>query len=102
MRVRVRLFAMQREAAGRRELSVELDDGADVEAAWAAAVLLVPALAPGRSSVRFAVNGEYADPTRVRPTNVTIPPSSSVASRAASSDASASPNGASRSSRIRR
>ncbi len=62
MRVRVRLFAMQREAAGRRELSVELADGADVEAAWAAAVREVPALAPGRSSVRFAVNGDYADP----------------------------------------
>jgi molybdopterin synthase catalytic subunit/molybdopterin converting factor small subunit len=65
MRVRVRLFAMQREAAGRRELSVELGDGADVEAAWAASVALVPALAPGRSSVRFAVNGEYADATRL-------------------------------------
>lgn len=61
MRVRVRLFAMQREAAGRRELAVELADGASVEDAWAAAVAEVPALAPGRSSVRFAVNGEYAD-----------------------------------------
>jgi MoaE-MoaD fusion protein len=62
MRVRVRLFAMQREAAGRRELQVELADGAVVEDAWAAAVAAVPALAPGRASVRFAVNGEYADP----------------------------------------
>jgi molybdopterin synthase catalytic subunit/molybdopterin converting factor small subunit len=64
MRVRVRLFAMQREAAGRRELQVELADGAVVEDAWAAAVGAVPALAPGRTSVRFAVNGEYADPAR--------------------------------------
>jgi len=64
MNVRVRLFAMQREAAGRRELRVELQPGAVVEDAWTAAVREVPALAPGRSSVRFAVNGDYADPTR--------------------------------------
>jgi len=64
MRIRVRLFAMQREAAGRRELAVEVVDGAVVEDAWTAAVGQVPALAPGRSSVRFAVNGEYADPDR--------------------------------------
>ena len=65
MRIRVRLFAMQREAAGRRELGVEVPDGAVVEDAWAAAVREVPALAPGRASVRFAVNGDYAEPTRV-------------------------------------
>ena len=35
-----------------------------MEDAWAAAVREVPALAPGRASVRFAVNGDYADPTR--------------------------------------
>ena len=64
MNVRVRLFAMQREAAGRRELRVDLPAGAVVEDAWAAAVREVPALAPGRSSVRFAVNGDYADATR--------------------------------------
>ena len=64
MQVRVRLFAMQREAAGRRELTVQVADGAVVEDAWAAAVDAVPALAPGRVSVRFAVNGEYADATQ--------------------------------------
>ena len=37
MRVRVRLFAMQREAAGTRELAVELADGASLEDAWLAA-----------------------------------------------------------------
>ena len=65
MRIRVRLFAMQREAAGRRELAVEVPDGAVVEDAWAAAVGEVPALAPGRASVRFAVNGDYAGPDHV-------------------------------------
>ena len=49
-RVRVRLFAIQRELA----------DGARIEDAWAAIVARHPVLAPGRPSVRFARNGEYA------------------------------------------
>ncbi|HEX5824703.1 MAG TPA: MoaD family protein [Candidatus Limnocylindrales bacterium] len=61
MRVRVRLFALQRELAGARELSLELDDGATIETSWAAVVDRHPVLAPGRPSVRFARNGEYAD-----------------------------------------
>jgi molybdopterin synthase catalytic subunit len=62
LRIRVRLFAMQREAAGTRELRVEVPLGATVDDAWSAVVEAVPALAPGRSSLRFAVNGAYADP----------------------------------------
>jgi molybdopterin synthase catalytic subunit len=62
VRVRVRLFALQRELVGTREVSLELADGATVEASWAAVVGLHPALAPGRPSVRFARNGEYTDP----------------------------------------
>lgn len=61
--VRVRLFAIQRELAGTREVRVALPDGADVEAAWAALVAAHPVLAPGRPSLRFARNGEYAEPT---------------------------------------
>jgi MoaE-MoaD fusion protein len=63
IRVHVRLFAVQRELAGTREVPLELPDGADVEAAWAALVARHPVLAPGRASVRFARNGDYADPT---------------------------------------
>ncbi|HZC32842.1 MAG TPA: MoaD family protein [Candidatus Bathyarchaeia archaeon] len=63
MRVRVRLFALQRELAGSREVSLELPAGATVETSWAAVVERHPVLAPGRPSVRFARNGEYADPT---------------------------------------
>ena len=63
LRVRVRLFAVQRELAGTREIPLELGDGADVEAAWSALVERHPVLAPGRPSMRFARNGEYADPT---------------------------------------
>jgi molybdopterin synthase catalytic subunit len=63
IRVRAPLFAIQRELAGRRDVPLELPPGATIEDAWAALVAAVPALAPGRSSVRFARNGDYADPT---------------------------------------
>ena len=61
MRVRVRLFAIQRELAGTREVPLDLADGATVVDAWDALVALHPSLAPGRPSVRFARNGAYAD-----------------------------------------
>lgn len=53
---------MQRELVGAREIHVDLPAGATVDDAWAALVALHPALASGRASVRFAVNGEYAGP----------------------------------------
>ena len=64
-RVRVRLFAMQRELAGARQVDLELADGASIESAWSALIAIHPALAPGRSAVRFARNGVYADPTEI-------------------------------------
>ena len=60
--IRIRLFAVQRELAGTREVRVELPEASDVEAAWGALVARHPVLAPGRGSVRFARNGDYADP----------------------------------------
>lgn len=63
--VRVRLFAVQRELAGTRNVSIDLPDGADVEAAWVALVARYPVLVPGRASLRFARNGDYADPLTV-------------------------------------
>jgi molybdopterin synthase catalytic subunit len=62
-RVRVRLFAVQRELAGTRQVELELPDGASIETAWLALVALHPALGPGRAAVRFARNGVYADAT---------------------------------------
>jgi molybdopterin synthase catalytic subunit len=59
--VRVRLFAVQRELAGRRLVDLELPDGASIETAWLALVVEHPALASGRTAVRFARNGVYAD-----------------------------------------
>jgi MoaE-MoaD fusion protein len=63
MRIRVRLFATQRELAGTREVGLDLAEGATVADAWDALVALHPALAPGRDFVRFARNGSYADAT---------------------------------------
>jgi molybdopterin converting factor subunit 1 len=63
LRIRVRLFAIQRELAGTREVALELPTGSTVEEAWAAVVARHPSLAPGRPSVRFARNGDYADAT---------------------------------------
>jgi molybdopterin synthase catalytic subunit len=62
LHVRVRLFAMQRELVGSRELHLELSEGGTIEAVWSALVERHPGLAPGRPAVRFARNGAYADP----------------------------------------
>lgn len=61
MRIRVRLFAIQRELAGTREVGIDVPDGATIADAWEALVARFPALAPGRDFVRFARNGAYAD-----------------------------------------
>jgi MoaE-MoaD fusion protein len=59
--VRVRLFAVQRELAGTREVPLDLPEPATVGSAWDALASLFPVLAPGRPSVRFARNGVYAE-----------------------------------------
>jgi len=61
VRIRVRLFARQRELAGARDVALELTLGATIEDAWSALAARVPAIASGRPFVRFARNGEYAD-----------------------------------------
>jgi MoaE-MoaD fusion protein len=62
MNVRVRLFAVLRERAGRDEVAVELPDGATVADAMGELARL-PGLADviERMPVRMAVNREYAD-----------------------------------------
>ncbi len=62
MQIRIRLFARQREIAGSRAVDIEVSDGATIELAWLALVEQFPALAPGRPFLRFARNGEYAEP----------------------------------------
>jgi molybdopterin synthase catalytic subunit len=65
MRVRVRLFAIQRELAGTREVELDLPEGASIDAAWRAVEARFPAIAPGRPFVRFARNAAYAPPETV-------------------------------------
>ncbi len=60
MRVRVRLFASLREAAGNDEAVVSLEPGANLEQAWLALVALHPGLAERRASLAASVNRRYA------------------------------------------
>ena len=63
--VRARLFARQRELAGVREVRLELLPGATIEDGWSALAVIHPSIASGRPYLRFARNGEYAEPTDV-------------------------------------
>ena len=60
MRVRVRLFASLREAAGQERLELDLPDGVSVEAAWRSLAGRHPALEARRASLAAAVNRAYA------------------------------------------
>ncbi len=64
-RIRIRIFAIQRELAGQRQVELDLPDGSSIDAAWLALVIRHPALAAGRSAVRFARNGAYADASEI-------------------------------------
>ena len=61
IRVRVRLFARQREIVGARSVDFELPAGSTAADAWAAISGAHPGLAASRPYVRFAVDGAYAD-----------------------------------------
>jgi molybdopterin converting factor subunit 1 len=60
MRVRVRLFAALREAAGRPELELDLPEGASAEEAWQALARSCPALGARRANLAASVNRRYA------------------------------------------
>jgi molybdopterin synthase sulfur carrier subunit len=59
MRVRVRLFASLREAAGEGDVELELRPGASAEDAWGALVARHPSLSGRRKSLTAAVNRRY-------------------------------------------
>jgi molybdopterin converting factor subunit 1 len=60
MRVRVRLFASLREAAGLGETELQLKAPATAEDAWTALAARHPAVAPRRASLAVSVNRRYA------------------------------------------
>src|SRR5262249_30815194 len=63
MRIRIRLFAMQRQQLGWKDRELECPDGLTVAGAWQMLVDAYPALGPAATSIRFARNGAYADAT---------------------------------------
>ena len=58
-RVRVRLFAAFREAAGRPSVDLDLDEGATVASLRAALAREVPALAAAGGALVVALDGEF-------------------------------------------
>jgi molybdopterin converting factor subunit 1 len=60
MRVRVRLFASLREAAGQEELWLDLPEGGTPDDAWRRLCESFPVLRPRRRSLAAAVNRRYA------------------------------------------
>ena len=94
IRIRVRLFAVQRELAGRREVALELTPPATIEDAWSALIALYPVLAPGRPAIRFARNAAYAPagaPLSDGDEVAMIPPVSGGADAGAGAEASRDP-----------
>ncbi len=65
MRVTIRLFASQREAAGRAVVVAELPTGAIASEAFDRVCEQFPALRGAAASVAFAVNREHATPDAV-------------------------------------
>jgi molybdopterin converting factor subunit 1 len=60
MRIRVKLFAALREAAGLSVVDLELPAGATAEDAWRRLLEGHPVLGPRRASLAAAVNRRYA------------------------------------------
>jgi molybdopterin synthase sulfur carrier subunit len=60
VRVRLRLFASLREAAGLSQVQLDLPPGATLEDAWRRLVADLPALAARRPSLAASVNRRYA------------------------------------------
>jgi molybdopterin converting factor subunit 1 len=65
MKVRVRFFAVLREAAGIAEVSLEVPEQATAEDAWTTLASTHKALVPHRKSLGLAVNRAYAPFSRI-------------------------------------
>jgi molybdopterin converting factor subunit 1 len=62
MKAKVRLFARLSELAGTRVIEVEVGEGLPVENVYHVLCAKYPNLSGLNGSVRYAVNGEYAEP----------------------------------------
>jgi MoaE-MoaD fusion protein len=63
MQLTVRLFALQRQQLGTRQLTLEVADGATIADAWNALCAEHTVLAAAGPSMRFARNAVYAEPS---------------------------------------
>jgi molybdopterin converting factor subunit 1 len=61
MKAKVRLFARLSELAGAREVDVEVGEGLSAVEVYRVVCEKYPALGGLNGSLRYAVNGEYAD-----------------------------------------
>jgi len=64
MKAKVRLFARLGELAGTREAEVEVGEGLTIDEVYRSLCERYPALSGLNGSIRYAVNGEYAEPGR--------------------------------------
>jgi MoaE-MoaD fusion protein len=62
MKANVRLFARLSELAGTRVVEVEVGEGLVVEEVYRVLCAKYPSLSGLNGSLRYAVNGEYAEP----------------------------------------
>jgi molybdopterin converting factor subunit 1 len=63
MKAKVRLFARLSELAGAREVEVEVGEGLSAAEVYQSLCAQYPALGGLNGSLRYAVNGEYAEPS---------------------------------------
>jgi molybdopterin converting factor subunit 1 len=64
MKAKVRLFARLSELVGTREVEVELGEGLTAGEVYSLLCREYPHLSGLEGSIRYAVNGEYAEPGR--------------------------------------
>lgn len=72
MTVRVQLFAVAKQLAGREAIELTMADGATVADVRRAMAEAVPALKPVLPHVLFAVNSQYAEETAVIPSSASV------------------------------
>ena len=63
MRIKVKFFALYREIVGQREEQIDMPSGSTALDLWNHFAESHPQLAPNLPHTRFAVNGEYTDPS---------------------------------------
>ncbi len=72
MRIRVRLFALAKQAAGRHSVDVDLPEGATIAQLRCQLGAQMPQLSGLMAQMMFAVNTQYADDDTTIPSNAEV------------------------------